>query len=154
MTETELAELLGTIVPTLKAAIQAIYKSGIMKEYETKRCVRLPNGNHADAYNLEMIAALAFRLNSRQAAIIRQWLLRKGNDTEPINRSDYYRVRNSVQHLLTDNGQVLLPVVIFVSPQVYRLVHTNSTTYQPTTKCIFCPMFRDFNQYDSTTINH
>ena len=77
MIETELTELFGTIVPTINAAIQAIYKSGIVREPETKRCIRLPNGNRADAYNLEIVVALAFRLNSRQAAIIRQWLLRK-----------------------------------------------------------------------------
>ena len=84
MTETELAELFGTMVPTIKAAIQTIYKSGIVPESETKQCIRLPNGNRADAYNLEMIVALAFRLNSRQAAIIRQWLLQKAKARNPV----------------------------------------------------------------------
>lgn len=77
MTEMELAELFGVLVPTIRAAVKALYKSGIVRESETKRCIRLPNGNYADAYNLEMILALAFRLNSRHAAIIRQWLLQK-----------------------------------------------------------------------------
>lgn len=75
MTEMELAELFGALVPTIRAAISALYKSGIVRESETKRCIRLPSGNYADAYNLEMIFALAFRLNSRHAAIIRRWLL-------------------------------------------------------------------------------
>lgn len=83
MIETELAELFGTMVPTIKAAIQAIYKSSIVQESETKRCIRLLNGNGADAYNLEMIVALAFRLNSRRAEIIRQWLLRKATIRNP-----------------------------------------------------------------------
>lgn len=83
MIETELAELFGTMVPTIKAAIQAIYKSSIVQESETKRCIRLLNGNGADAYNLEMIVALVFRLNSRQAAIIRNWLLRKATIRNP-----------------------------------------------------------------------
>ncbi len=77
MTEIELAELFGVLVPIIRAAVKALYKSGIVRESETKRCIRLPNGNYADAYNLEMILALAFRLNSRHAAIIRQWLLQK-----------------------------------------------------------------------------
>lgn len=77
MTETELVELFGTMISTLKNAIQTIYKIGIVRESETKRCIRLPNGNRADAYNLEMVVALAFRLNGCQAAIIRKWLLRK-----------------------------------------------------------------------------
>lgn len=75
MTEMELAELFGALVPTIRAAVKALCKSGIVREPETKRCIRLPNGNYADAYNLETILALAFRLNSRHAAIIRQWLL-------------------------------------------------------------------------------
>ncbi|MCM1300999.1 MAG: hypothetical protein NC226_04690 [Bacteroides cellulosilyticus] len=77
MTETELAELFGTMVPTLKIAIQTIYKSGIVRESETKQYIRLPNGNRADAYDFEMIVALAFRLNSHHAAIVRKWLQRK-----------------------------------------------------------------------------
>ena len=66
MTEIELAELFGVLVPMIRAAVKALYKSGIVRESETKRCIRLPNGNYADAYNLEMIFALA---------IIRRWLL-------------------------------------------------------------------------------
>lgn len=45
------------------------------------QCVELhrfaPNENDADVYNLETIFALAFRLNSHHAPIIRQWLLQK-----------------------------------------------------------------------------
>lgn len=77
MTEVELAELFGVLVPTIRAVISTLYKSGIVRESETKRCIRLPSGNYADAYNLETIFALAFRLNSRHAAIIREWLLQK-----------------------------------------------------------------------------
>lgn len=75
MAEMELAELFGVLVPTIRAAISALYKSGIVRESETKRYIRLPSGNEVDVFNLETILALAFRLNSRHAAIIRQWLL-------------------------------------------------------------------------------
>ncbi len=88
MTEMELAELFGVFVQTIRAAVKALCKSGIVRESETKRCIRLPNGNYADAYNLETIFALAFRLNSPYAAIIRRWLLRiattRGRATIPI----------------------------------------------------------------------
>ena len=77
MTDMELAKLFGALVPTIRAVISTLYKSGIVRESETKRCIRLPNGNGTDTYNLEIILALAFRLNSRHAAIIRQWLLQK-----------------------------------------------------------------------------
>lgn len=75
MTEMELAELFGVLVSTIRAAISALYKSGIVRESETKRCIRLPSRNSVDVYNLEMILALAFRLNSPYAAIVRRWLL-------------------------------------------------------------------------------
>ncbi len=75
MTEMELAELFGVLVPPIRAAVKALCKSGIVRESETRRCIRLPNGNYADAYKLETILALAFRLNSRHAATIRRWLL-------------------------------------------------------------------------------
>lgn len=77
MTDMELAKLFGALVPTIRAVISTLYKSGIVRESEIKRCIRLPNGNGTDTYNLEIILALAFRLNSRHAAIIRQWLLQK-----------------------------------------------------------------------------
>lgn len=75
MTEMELAELFGVLVPTIRAEVKALYKSGVVRESETKRCIRLSNENYADVYNLEIILALAFRLNSRYAAIIRRWML-------------------------------------------------------------------------------
>ncbi len=34
MSEPELVELFGVIAPTLRAAIRAVYKSGVLKEYE------------------------------------------------------------------------------------------------------------------------
>lgn len=84
MTETELAELFGTMIPTLKTTIQAVYKSGVLKEHETKRYIGLLNGNRADAYDFEMIVALAFRLNNHHAAIVRKWLIRKVKARNPV----------------------------------------------------------------------
>ena len=36
MTEAELSSLLGTIAPTLRAAIRAVYKSGVLKRHEAR----------------------------------------------------------------------------------------------------------------------
>ena len=47
MSEPELVELFGVIVPTLRAAIRTVYKSGVLKEYEVQKYVRLENGYHA-----------------------------------------------------------------------------------------------------------
>ena len=71
MSEPELVELLGIIVPTLRAAICAVYKSGVLKEYEVQRYVRLENGYYADVFSFPMVVALAFRINSFGAEQVR-----------------------------------------------------------------------------------
>lgn len=64
MSEPELVELFGVIAPTLRAAIRAVYKSGVLKEYEVQRVVRQKNGYNADVFSFPVIAALAFRINT------------------------------------------------------------------------------------------
>lgn len=71
MSEPELVELFGIIVPTLRAAIRAVYKSGVLKGYEVQKYVRLENGYHADVFNFPMIVALAFRIDSFGAKQVR-----------------------------------------------------------------------------------
>ena len=39
MNEPELVELFGVIAPTLRAAIRAVYKSGVLKEHETRNAI-------------------------------------------------------------------------------------------------------------------
>lgn len=71
MSEPELVELFGIIVPTLRAAICAVYKSGVLKEYEVQRYVWLENGYYADVLSFPMVVALAFRINSFGAEQVR-----------------------------------------------------------------------------------
>lgn len=71
MSEPELVELFGVIAPTLRAAIRAVYKSGVLKECEVQRYIRLENGYNADVYAFPMIAALAFRINTFGAEQVR-----------------------------------------------------------------------------------
>lgn len=77
MSEMELADLFGVIAPTVRAAIRAIYKSGILKEYEAQKYIRLENGYFADVYNFPMVVALAFRINSYGAEQVRNTLLER-----------------------------------------------------------------------------
>lgn len=77
MNEMELVELLGTIAPTLRAAIRAVYKSGVLKQHEAERYIRLPGGYGMDVYSLPMVVALAFRINTPCAARIRKALLER-----------------------------------------------------------------------------
>lgn len=77
MSEPELVELFGVIAPTLHATVRAAYKSGVMKECEVQKYVRLENGYYAEVFGLPMIAALAFRINSFGAEQVRNVILEK-----------------------------------------------------------------------------
>ena len=75
MTEREICELFGVIAPTVRAGIKALCKSGVLKEYGIKRLISLPERSYIEVYNLETIAALAFRVESFGAARVRKLLL-------------------------------------------------------------------------------
>lgn len=64
MFEMELVELFGVIAPTLRTAIKAIYKSGTLCPVSTQRCDLATPKIWATYYNLEVVIALAFRLNT------------------------------------------------------------------------------------------
>ena len=75
MSEMELVELFGVIAPTLRAAIKAIYKSEMLCLAATQRCDLAMPKSWVTFYNLEMVIALAFRLNTYEASLIRQKVL-------------------------------------------------------------------------------
>ena len=75
MTEWEICELFGVIAPTVRAGIKALCKSGVLKEYGVERLVRLSDRSSIEVYDLETIAALAFRIESFGAAKVRKLLL-------------------------------------------------------------------------------
>ena len=77
MSEMELVTLFDVIVPTLRAVIRAVYKSGVLQPCEVERRIRLPNGYYADVYALPMVVALAFRINTLNAARVRNALLER-----------------------------------------------------------------------------
>ena len=77
MTEWEICELFGVIVPTVRAGIKALCKSGVLSIYDIKRIIRISDRYSAEVYNLETIAALAFRIESFGAAKVRRALLER-----------------------------------------------------------------------------
>lgn len=77
MSEPELIELFRVIAPTLRAAVRAVYKSGVLKAYEVQKYIRLENGYNADVFGFPMIAALAFRINTFGAKQVRKAILEK-----------------------------------------------------------------------------
>ena len=77
MTEWEICELFGVIAPMVRAGIKALCKSGILKEYDIKRIIRLSDKYSIEVYNIETITALAFRVESFGAAKVRKVLLER-----------------------------------------------------------------------------
>ncbi len=77
MSEPELVELFGVITPTLRAAIRAVYKSGVLKKYEMQKYIRLENGYHTDVFSFPMVVALAFRINTFGAEQVRNAIIER-----------------------------------------------------------------------------
>lgn len=77
MSEPELVELFGVIATTLRAAIRAVYKSGVLKDYEVQKYIRLDNDYHADVFGFPMVVALAFRINTFGAEQVRNTILER-----------------------------------------------------------------------------
>ena len=77
MSEMELVKLFYVIAPTLRAAIRAVYKSGVLNEYKVQKYIRLNNGCHADVFSFQIIVVLAFRIDSFGAEQVRKLLFER-----------------------------------------------------------------------------
>lgn len=77
MTEAEITELFGATAGAVSAGIKAIIKPDTLNDYEVCKYIPLDSGNRADVYNMEVVIALAFRLNTRNASVFRKWLVSK-----------------------------------------------------------------------------
>ena len=75
MSEMELVELFGVIALILRAAIKAIYKNGTLNPATTQLCDLATSKSWATFYKLEVVIAIAFRLNTYEASRIRQKVL-------------------------------------------------------------------------------
>lgn len=74
LTQYEIARLFKVFVPAVTANIKAIYKSGALKEYDTMCILSTDPKTGVIVYNMEMIAALAFRIDSWHTKVFRSWL--------------------------------------------------------------------------------
>ena len=77
MSEMELVSLFGVIAQTLRAAIRAVYRSRVLQPYEAERHTKLPSGYYAVTYAMPMVVALAFRINTPNAARVCNALLER-----------------------------------------------------------------------------
>ena len=72
MRDFEIAELFGVFIQTVKANIKAVIKMGVVIPDYTNDGTVVGNLIIPDYYGLDMIVALAFRIQSPQAEIFRQ----------------------------------------------------------------------------------
>lgn len=77
MTAWEIADLFYTTAGVINSRIKAILKNNVLKEYEVCRCIRLENGNSTDEYNLNMIIALSYQIDTGHSAAFRKWVISK-----------------------------------------------------------------------------
>lgn len=77
MTAWEIADLFYTTAGAINSRIKAILKANILKEYEVCQCIRFDNGSNADVYNLNMIIALSYQIDTGHSTAFRKWLINK-----------------------------------------------------------------------------
>lgn len=73
----EIADLFYTTAGVINSRIKAILKANILKKYDICQCIKLENGNSADVYNLNMIIALSYQIDTGHSAAFRKWLINK-----------------------------------------------------------------------------
>ena len=77
MTAWEIANLFYTTAGAINSRIKAILKANVLKEYEVCQCIRLENGSSTDVYNLNMIIALSYQIDTGHSTAFRKWLINK-----------------------------------------------------------------------------
>lgn len=77
MQDFEIAELFGVVIPTIRSNVRAILKSEVVIADMQHGGTVIGTTILPDYYGLDMVVALAFRIHSYNAGILREWILRK-----------------------------------------------------------------------------
>jgi hypothetical protein len=83
MSKHQIAHLFECFVAKVVSNIGVILKSGVLDESRVCRFHRYKDGSSVELYCLEMIAALAFRIDTPNAAIFRRWLMERAMQLAP-----------------------------------------------------------------------
>jgi len=88
MTAWEIAQLFYVSGITVRNTIKRVFKQGALKDFEASKYIKQENGYSADVYNLDMVLAVAFQVDTYQALLFRKWALGKIEPKEPslVNR--------------------------------------------------------------------
>lgn len=72
MGEFEIADLFGVFGHTVRTQSKKIYRDGLLHPCTAERNIKIAEGHWLDAYSLEMVIALAFRIRSQRAKRLRE----------------------------------------------------------------------------------
>lgn len=87
MTTWELADLFYTTAGAIHATIKRIMKADVLKSYEVCKYIKLENGNNSDVYNLDMVIALSYQIDTGHSATFRKWVISKVQSSRKDNVS-------------------------------------------------------------------
>lgn len=76
MTMQEIANMLDVFGCYIRKATQAIFKEGTLSKYDVCRHVRENDRISYDVYNLELVIAVAFRIDSRESRAFREFIMK------------------------------------------------------------------------------
>ena len=82
MSISEIADLFGIYYQTIKKLIRDIEKSGVAGGDYSGSCTCEGSKIYPDYYGLEVIIAVAFRVQSANAEALRRWICRRAERTE------------------------------------------------------------------------
>lgn len=92
MIDFEIAELFGVLVPTVKGKIKQILKESVCSRDFSNGGIVVGGEVIPEYYGLDMVVAVAFRVQSQEAKVFRQWVLRKMTVTQNPSPPLYIRL--------------------------------------------------------------
>ena len=92
MTSWEIADLFYTTAGAINATIKWILKTNTLKNLEVCKYIKLENGNNADVYNLDMVIALSYQIDTGHSIAFRKWLINKVQSSRKNNVSFFVQL--------------------------------------------------------------
>lgn len=100
MTMQEIADMYNVFGCYVRKAVKAIFKDGILKEQGVRRHVRKNDRISYDVYSLELVIAVAFRIDSIESRAFREFIMQSviGKQTSRTKLvCNLYRERNGIE---------------------------------------------------------
>ena len=82
MRDFEIAELFGVMLPTIKSNIRTVLKSNVVAGDTTNGATLVGRNILPDYFGLDMVVAIAFRVNSMNAQLFRDFVTQKMTSTK------------------------------------------------------------------------